>query len=267
MTRILVVGAAGYLGRRLFAQLGRDAVATYHRRPVGGAILFDATCMRIRDALRTAGCQSQDSADSYGSIDMEGCAADPAATAVVNVVSTIRLISDLLELGIKPVFVSTDYIFDGTRSLWTEEDVPRPRMAYGAQKLAVELWLATRPEPWLVTRLSKLVSGERDQPSQLGQWVTDIIGGKPQNCADDQYYSPAFVDDIAAAIVALAEAGASGTYHVAGPERFSRFEFLSLLAREVEGARGPAACRPSTAASFTTCRLSRSGRSTHRSRR
>jgi dTDP-4-dehydrorhamnose reductase len=233
LTRALVVGASGFFGRRALSTLGTRGVGTYKTRGFAGGVAFDALTMRIDDVLGQVGGSFSHALIPYGAIDMEGCSLRPAETSAVNVVGMVRLIHDLLDRKIVPVFCSTDYIFDGGRARWRETDPAFPRMAYGAQKLAVEAWLGTRREPWLVVRFSKVVSGDRDQQGQLGQWVNDIAAGKAQRCADDQFYSPGFVDDLAGAVVALMETGAEGIYHVAGPERFSRLALLQLLASKI----------------------------------
>jgi dTDP-4-dehydrorhamnose reductase len=93
----------------------------------------------------------------------------------------------------------------------------------------VEQWLQARSEPWLIARLSKVVSGDRDIHSVLGQWVNDITGGRPMRSATDQIFSPLHVDDVAAAIIGLARQGRTGIYHVAGPEPLSRYDLNKLL--------------------------------------
>lgn len=241
----LVVGGSGFLGRRLLAALGSRGTGTWRSQPLAAGLAFDATTERLSDLQDRLPCDLSHVFVPFGAIDMEGCARDPAATSAVNVVAVTRVLDDCFRLGLTPVFVSTDYVFDGTRSLWNETDEARPRMAYGAQKLAVEHWLGTRREPHIIARLSKVVSEDTDTHSMIGQWVNEIKAGKAQTCADDQYFSPAHVDDLARALVGLADAGTPGLFHVAGPERFSRLGLLELLAREVT-ARDPRASVPVT---------------------
>ncbi len=249
LTRALVIGASGLFGRRALAELGERGVGTFHTRPFVGGARFDALTMRIGEVLDRIDQPFSHAVIPYGAIDMEGCARDPAGTSAVNVVAMIRVIQDLFERRITPVFCSTDYIFDGSRALWRESDPAFPKMAYGAQKLAVEAWLGTRTEPWLVVRFSKVVSGRRDEAGQLGQWVNDIIAGKVHRCAADQFYSPGFVEDLAGSVIRLIETGATGIYHVAGPERYSRLGLLNLLVGKIE------AVRPGITPAITAARL------------
>jgi dTDP-4-dehydrorhamnose reductase len=239
----LVIGGSGFVGRRLSAMLGPTrSIATFRSHPLPGGVRFDATDERLSDLLARLERRPTHVLVLHGAIDMEGCARDPAGTAKVNIESGIRVLEDALNADLTPVYISTDYVFDGTRALWHETDVAVPRMAYGAQKLAVEQWLTGTGAPHLIVRFSKVVSGDTQTHSQLGQWVNEIRAGATMRCADDQFYTPVFLDDVAGVLIRLVEGGASGLYHLGGPERFSRINLLRLLAakiRAVEPAVNP----------------------------
>lgn len=169
----------------------------------------------------------------YGAIDPERCARDPAGTMEVNVVSVVRLIDAAFRAGVTPVYFSTDYVFDGLKGNFRETDPLRPNTSYGAQKAAVEHWMASVPKPQLVVRLSKAVGPETGVHSVIGQWIGEIKAGRPQRCATDQIFCPASNDDIARAVIALADADQTGVWHVAGPTAISRYDFLQMLMEEI----------------------------------
>ena len=250
MQRALVVGASGFVGRALLAQLGCDrGIGTWHSKPASGLVQFDAAAGRLSELL---GALPQDLTHvfvPFGIVNPEQCARDPAAARRVNVDGVIRLLEDAFAAGLKPVLVSTDYVYDGTRPLRTEDEPQSPNTEYGRQKTAVERWLASRPEPWLIARLSKVVSGDTAANGVLGPWINDIRNGRPMRSATDQVFSPAFVDDVAGAMIRLAEANLRGIYHVAGPEPVSRYELNLML---VEAIR---AVDPCIQASVEPCRL------------
>jgi dTDP-4-dehydrorhamnose reductase len=230
MDQALVIGASGFVGRRLLANLGERGVGTHRDRPTPSTIRFDATTERLRDRLAGLPAGLTHVFVPFGAIDMEGCAADYDATARVNVEAVTSVLGDALDAGLKPIFVSTDYVFSGERALWSEEDEARPRMAYGRQKLHVERWLAARGGDWLTCRLSKVLSDEAEPANMLAGWAQDLLNGRRLRVADDQYFSPADADDLAKAMILLAEVECRGLFHVAGPERLSRFELFDRLA-------------------------------------
>jgi dTDP-4-dehydrorhamnose reductase len=228
--RAIVIGASGFVGRTILAQLGPDrAIGTGCRHTGAGLVRFDALEHGFADLKPALRGDFSHVFIAHGAINPEQCARDPAGTAKVNVESITRLLSDVLAAGMTPVFLSTDYVFDGSRGLRREDEAQSPNTEYGRQKAAVERWLQSRPEPWLIARLSKVVSGDRNIHSVLGQWVNDVRDGKPMRSATDQIFSPLHVDDVGGALIRLASGGLSGIYHVSGSEPFSRYDLNKLL--------------------------------------
>jgi dTDP-4-dehydrorhamnose reductase len=234
MRRALVIGGSGFVGRALLSQLGRDrGIGTWHSKPIAGLVPFDAVTGRLSELLNPLPNDITHLFVPFGIINPEQCARDPAAARMVNVESVIRLLEDAFLAGLVPVFVSSDYVYDGTRPLRTEHEPQAPNTEYGRQKAAVERWLQARQEPWLVARLSKVVSGGTGENGILGQWVTDIRNGRPMRSATDQIFSPALAGDVAGAMIRLAEANLQGIYHVAGPEPISRYDLNRLLVESI----------------------------------
>jgi dTDP-4-dehydrorhamnose reductase len=234
MQRALVVGGSGFVGRALMSQLGPDrGVGTWHSKPTRGLAQFDAATGRLSELLHALPNDITHVFVPFGTINPEQCARDPVGTRAVNVDSVIRLMADAFAAGLMPIFVSSDYVYDGSRPLRTEDEPQAPNTEYGRQKAAVEHWLGTRHEPWLIARLSKVVSGDTATHSILGQWINDIRNGRPMRSATDQIFSPAFVDDVAGAMIRLAEANLQGIYHVAGPEPISRYDLNRLLVESI----------------------------------
>jgi len=250
MRRALVIGGSGYVGRALLSQLGpARGIGTWHSRPAADLARFDAIHDRLGALLETLPKDITHVFVPFGMINPEHCARDPAGTRRINVDSVIGLLQDTFEAGRVPIFVSTDYVFDGSKGLRTEDEPQAPTTEYGRQKAAVERWLETRSEPWLIARLSKVVSGDTTTHSVLGQWVDDIRAGRAMRSATDQIFSPAFVDDIAGALIRLAETGARGIYHVAGPEPISRYDLNRLLVDAIN------AVDPAVKAAVAPCSL------------
>jgi dTDP-4-dehydrorhamnose reductase len=250
MMRSLVIGGSGFIGRHIMERCAPDTViGTYHRHAFPGGLPFDTRTEGIVDLLARLPSGVTHAFVLHGTIDTEACARDPVGTAEVNVESVWRLLVGLLDAGIVPVYVSTDYVFDGTRGMWQETDQATPSTQYGKQKLEVENRLLADPRPAQVVRLSRVVGTELGIHSVLGPWVEEIRAGKTMRCAIDQVFSPAGVDDIAGALLKLAASGATGLYHLGGPKPFSRIELLRLLSDHVR------AVAPTISANIVPCSL------------
>jgi dTDP-4-dehydrorhamnose reductase len=217
----------------LAARLGTArAVPVFRTRPVAGGLRFDAG-IDPPSALFTAAGPVGPVFLLHGAVNPEACARDPAGTAAVNVTAMQALIEAAWAAGALPIFASSDYVFDGTRGKRREHEAQCPTTAYGRQKAAVEQWLAASGRPHIVARLSKVVSEDPALHSVLAQLLPDIRAGAVLRMATDQVFSPAHVEDVAAALAALPAMRVRGILHVAGPVPWSRHDLTAALLRAI----------------------------------
>jgi dTDP-4-dehydrorhamnose reductase len=146
--------------------------------------------------------------------------------------------------GLGFVHVSTDFVFDGAKDgAYVESDTTNPLSVYGASKLAGERAVTEAYPGALIVRTAwvfgaagenfpvKILRAARSNPSL--KVVTDECG------------SPTYTMDLAAGMLALADAGASGLNHLAGAGSCTRYELalevLRLAGLDVVG-DGPHPC-------------------------
>lgn len=225
----LVIGGSGFLGRELLRVLGEAAKGTFSENPFRGGIPFDGVSGTLRSLEADLGGIPEAVFLLHGNANPDFCAKYPELTRQVNVLGMKRLIGEIWEIGAIPVYMSTDYVFDGSRGLRTENEPRCPSTEYGRQKAEIEEWLEESGRPFLVCRSSKIVSGDRDRHSVLGQWVNDLEAGRLLRCAVDQIFSPAHVNDTAQSMRDLVAVGARGLFNVAGPEPLSRYDLAKML--------------------------------------
>lgn len=211
--RVFVAGSAGQLGAALVRVLGgRVAWA-------GGR---DALDVRDRGAVRSAVQAARPdvivNATAFNKVD--AAEVEAVEALAVNAAGPGHLAHAARELGAVVVHVSTDYVFDGTkRTPYIEDDPPRPLSVYGVSKLAGEMMVAASGAPFLVVRTSAVFASGGSR-GKGGSFVERILAraraGEPLRVVDDQVLCPTYAPDLAAAIVALVEAGARGLFHVTG---------------------------------------------------
>lgn len=232
--RFLVVGASGLVGGTLFSlleRLGRPTLGTQAamRRP--GLTGFDLKDDRIADKVDPAFLSAGAVAVICASIcQIDRCRREGDAARVVNVGHTIRLADDLRARGVKTVFVSSGYVFDGARGYYAEEHARRPICEYGRHKQAVEDHLLARDPEALILRLDKVVADDPAREHLFTEWHRWLAAGKPITCIQGQVFSPTLAGDVARAVVRAAELGLRGVYHVANPEFFAREELARQFA-------------------------------------
>jgi dTDP-4-dehydrorhamnose reductase len=238
--KLLVTGGAGYLGSevaRQAADLGWHVLATRLRNepPAGEPIALD-----LRDAEATASVLREERPDVV--IHTAYRQADEHVQADV-VDATRNLVAALERTPARLINLSTDLVFDGEREgSYGEDDEPAPISRYGAAKLDAERIVAERLLDALTVRTALLYG--KPGPQEALALRDDVV------FYTDEIRSPVRVDDLAAALLELAQTDVSGLLHVAGPEALSRYEFARLLAAargrdpdELRGAPSPRGLR------------------------
>lgn len=155
------------------------------------------------------------------------CQANPALARQLNVVVTHMLAE--LAAQIPFVFFSTDLVFDGRKGGYVETDTPNPLSVYAETKLAAEQIVAQHPRHLIIrTSLNGGTSptGDRGFNEEMRHaWQA----GRALRLFTDEFRSPIAAMDTAQAVWRLIVAEATGTYHVAGSERLSRWRIGELL--------------------------------------
>ncbi len=218
--KVLIAGAGGQLGRAL------QSVLTDHELVALSHAALDIT--RFADTREAIAAHRPDiviNAAAYTNVD--GAESDQKGAYRLNTVGPRNLAVASYELAVPLVQVSTDYVFDGLGLRpYHEFDLTGPISIYGKSKLAGEqAVIASNPRHYIV-RTSWLyhTEGENFPKAMLAQARRDEV-----RVVCDQYGSPTYAPQLAAAIARLMEAGAYGTYHIAGAGGASRFEMTRKL--------------------------------------
>jgi dTDP-4-dehydrorhamnose reductase len=138
------------------------------------------------------------------------CDQDPARALAVNIVGTANVVRLCLERGIRLAYISTDYVFDGERGRYKEDDPVSPVNKYAWSKLGGECAV-------------RMLEGALIIRTSFGPNVFPF-----PKAFTDQWTSRVCVREAAEKIVALLNTGATGVVHVGGPRR-SVYEYAKSL--------------------------------------
>lgn len=138
---------------------------------------------------------------------------------LVNVKGTEHLLAAAALHSSFFIFLSTDFIFDGKRGMYKEEDEPGPVNHYGKTKLMAEELVKQYTRGWSIIR-TVLVYGPPmpGRPHLLSNIKETLEKGKTCSMVYNQFRTPTYVEDLAAAIATVAGKKATGVFHIAGAE-------------------------------------------------
>lgn len=214
--RIFVTGANGQLGSeapRAFA--GQDIIS-------GTRPDFDLTDESL---VRTAIERSQPDlvlhAGAY--TDVDGCERDPDRAYRTNALGTRFVARAARDVGATLVYVSTDYVFDGSGGApYLEWDEPHPLSVYGRSKLAGEREAMSGNERTYVVRTSWVYS---PRARNFVKTMLRLAAERPElTVVDDEVGGPTLAADLADAIANLVGRPLYGVYHLANAGSCSRYE-------------------------------------------
>ena len=133
LTNILILGGSGFIGQRLRVDADdKTTIATYNSNPFKGGIAFDPMQNSLFDYISSKHRFSH-AILLNGDTQPDSCIADPTKSHQTNVLGLKKIVNELIELRIKPVFTSTEFVFDGEDGNYSEADPARPILLYGAQ--------------------------------------------------------------------------------------------------------------------------------------
>jgi dTDP-4-dehydrorhamnose reductase len=237
---VLVTGAGGLLGRTLAELLGDRAQGYTH------AELDIADARAVVAAVESVSPRVVVNCAAMTNVD--ACESSPDEAWAANARGPENLARAAAERGAEIVHVSTDYVFDGRKGNYTEDDETNPLQVYGRAKLAGEEGVrSANPRHYVVRSAWIYGAGGKNFVSQMPRLVDE---GNPMRAVDDQRSSPTYAPDLAAAIAGMFGRGRYGTYHVVNEGRVSYAEFASCMAElgggtvEVTGIPGAEVPRP-----------------------
>jgi len=178
------------------------------------------------------------------------CEMDQMKAYLANVEGTVQLLINSEELKSFFIFLSTDFVFDGERGMYIEEDEPRPVNYYGRTKLEAEEAVREYEHDWAIVRTVLVYGKNHSGHNSILKIVKEKLEkGEEYNVVDDQVRTPTYVEDLAKGIVSIIEKKATGIFHLSGKDILTPFQMAMKTAEHLHF--DSSVIKKVTAASFT----------------
>lgn len=220
--KVLITGSNGMLGKALVKRLSRKYSIKAISREDADITDLNAIAKVITKAkpdivIHTA---------AYTKVD--DCESNFLLAYKVNAIGTRNVTIACQRIDASMVYISTDYVFDGTKeSPYTEFDATNPLSVYGKTKLAGEEFVRQILNRFYIIRTSWLYGAG-------GVNFVDTIVNKAKTekelkIVDDQRGSPTYVNDLADKIGEIIKEEKYGIYHVTNSGSCTWFEFAKRI--------------------------------------
>lgn len=223
MNNILVTGSTGQLGSDVVKELLKRGYSTLSPNRSEFNLCSEDN---IRNYILNSNCEAIVHCAAYTQVDK---AEDEKDLCIkINATATKHIAKCAKILDIPMIYISTDYVFDGTKDgKYTENDETNPINIYGESKLAGEKYVQEILDKYYIVRTS---------------WVFNINGknfietmlrlSKANNqlsIVNDQIGSPTYTKDLSRLLVDMIETNKYGLYHATNEGYCSWYEFADTI--------------------------------------
>ena len=208
MTKILITGAGGLVGRALvdLCMQNGDEVVACDRESLD---ISDAR--RVDESIRAAGPEVVINCGAW--TDVDGCELDAERSDRINADGPENLAKVSRAVGALLITISTDYVFDGTKDgFYTQRDNPNPLSVYARSKLAGERRAQFELARTIVVRTGFIFgTGGKNFLSTV---VDRTRAGDKLKAIGDAWGTPTYAIHLAARLRELADKDLPGIFHV-----------------------------------------------------
>ena len=225
--RLLVTGAAGFLGRNILPKAIKRfyVTGTLHNTPSSAIpdVRFHICDLQQPEEVRVLLDRVNPDIILHTACSEQG----DGLNAIVPAAGLLAM--QAAERDIRFIHLSTDQVFEGTAAPYTEESPTHPINLYGKVKAEAEkLIISLNPQGTIVR--TSLLYDLRTPDRQLTRLIQAVKTGEPYRLFTDEFRCPVWVENLADVLLELATKEYSGILHLGGPERLNRWELgMDLL--------------------------------------
>ena len=232
--KILVLGGSGLVGDHFITNSkSNDFITTYRNNVTNFSNVISVKINLPQDWPKLEELILKEKPDivlnsiAYSNSDF--CETNREETYMLHVKISEKITTICSKINSKIVFLSTDYVFDGKKGNYTENDKTNPINYYGHTKDLAEK-IILKNENNLVLRTA-MVYGLSSKVRFLRYVIENLKKDQEINTYDDIFNSATLLGDLTNGISKAIELDASGIYHIVGSSCVSRFDFAKTVAK------------------------------------
>ena len=231
--KILIVGASGLLGRDLAIYLSSmyDVICTHNKNPMPNHKSIFLDLNNIKHLSKTINELKPNvviNCSAFTNVDL--AETERYECRKVNY-EGVRNLCSSLHKDVYLIHVSTDYVFDGKKGDYKEEDFPLPINYYGKTKLEGENYIRGNFDNYLIVRPNVLYSNNIIK-SNFFSWIYNSLKNQKNiNVVTDQISNPVYINDFIRILNNCILLRFTGILHYGSEDYISRFDFALLVAK------------------------------------
>jgi dTDP-4-dehydrorhamnose reductase len=241
MKTVLITGSNGLLGQKLtdlyLQKKDKKLIATglgSNRHPVKSGYIYETLDIRDKSNLQSLVEKYRPDCiiHTAAMTQVDDCETNQEECDKLNIDAVNNIASIAAEYNIHLVHLSTDFIFDGTKELLSEEEKPNPLSYYGHSKLKGEQIIQKICKSYAILRTVLVYGVVADMSrSNIVLWaVNSLKAGKNIKVVNDQWRTPTLAEDLAQGCFLAEDKNAFGIYNISGPDYVSMDQMVLTIA-------------------------------------
>lgn len=227
--KVFIAGASGLVGsncKQHFTDEGWEVVGSYFSYEVPDTVFYNTLEPEHADNFDIKVFNPDVIVHCGALTHVDYCEDHQEESYEKTVQSTINLVKLAKECDARFVYISTDYVFDGTDGPYQEDDAVNPVSVYGKHKLEAEQYALNELDNTLVLRVTNVYGDEARGKNFIARIIQQCLDNKKLTLKlpYDQYASPANAWDIARSMRVLLRDNKSGIYHIGGTDYINRVQ-------------------------------------------
>ncbi|MBD3384136.1 sugar nucleotide-binding protein [candidate division KSB1 bacterium] len=235
--KLLITGASGLVGGHLFARAAKQdrwkVVPHYFQHEFNIMKKQGYRCdltdrQEVETMLKTVNPDAI--LNTAANSNLDSCEKEPGKTAQINVIPPSWFAEYAQQNKARLIHISSDMVFDGVKGMYKESDEVSPLSVYGRSKVESEEAVLQRCPGALIARSALIYGRAQYGGFSFSMWIEKRLHrGDPVPLFRDQFRTPVLVDNLAAALLELADNDCRGILHLGGSERCNRLSFALTL--------------------------------------
>ncbi len=233
--KLLVLGGSGLIGNALLKNYKNefDILTTFYKNHISIKNVrsfqysFPNDLNNLRELLEKEKPDVLVNTMGYSNIDF--CELNKSDAEMLHVEVTEKICKICENIGTKQIFLSSDYVFDGEKGNYSEDDVPNPVNYYGLSKLKAEQLILKNPTNTVI-RTSVIYDWDY-RARFFNSVIKNLQNNQEINATTDVYNSVTFLDNLVESIFKVITLNQNGIFHVVDSTCVNRFEFAEMIAK------------------------------------
>lgn len=235
--KILIIGASGLIGNNLlkfFKKKGLEVFGTYFKNKIKEKNSFKFNILKDDfSSLKNVETFSHVIIVSGGKKKLDDIEDNYNLEKKIGYEKLKNIIKACKKNNIKVIFFSSDAVFDGKKGNYTELSKRNPLNKYGQIKCLTEDFIKKNLTNYLIIRISKVLSSNKKDHNILND-IKNSLKSKNSFFANDEFFSPIFVNDICIHLQKLLKNDSNGIFHLKSLKKISRYQLAKALSKKLK---------------------------------